>query len=63
MLYICKTETNKKLEIMIEVVVGYILMRVCMKIDEVIKYEMKVKKNLENGKKLFIDDRPKYINV
>ena len=48
---------------MIELVIGYFLMRLCMKIDETIKYEMKVKKNLENGKKLFIDDRPKYINV
>jgi hypothetical protein len=48
---------------MIELVVGYFLMRLCMKIDETIKYEMKVKKNLENGKKLFIDDRHKYVNV
>jgi hypothetical protein len=48
---------------MIELVVGYLLMRACMNIDETIKYELKVKKNLENGKKLFIDDRPKYINV
>ena len=56
-------QKQTKIKVMIEVVVGYILMRVCMKIDETIKYEMKVKKNLENGKKLFIDDRPKYINV
>ena len=48
---------------MIEVVVGYFLMQLCMKIDETIKYELKVKKNSERRKKLFIDDRPKYINV